>query len=76
MLTKPQTDVYNFLVKFKGLFGYMPTSRDIQAQFGYRSQTAAMNHLKALQAKGYISRSSRKARAISIIRPLHEPVAN
>lgn len=44
--------------------GVMPSTREIQAFFGFKSQTAAMGHLKALENKGEIIRLPGKARAV------------
>src|SRR5260370_33447004 len=43
--------------------GLPPSSREIQAHFGFHSQTAAMNHLRALERKGVIMRTPGKARS-------------
>lgn len=66
-LTKGQNEVLEFLIEFHRLFGYMPTTRDIQQKFGFKSQTGAVTYLKALTAKGYIERK-RKARSITILK--------
>ena len=42
----------------------MPSTREIQAHFGFASQTAAMSHLRALEKKGVIVRLPGKARAV------------
>ena len=42
----------------------MPSTREIQAHFGFASQTAAMSHLRALERKGVIVRLAGKARAV------------
>ena len=34
----------------------MPSTREIQRHFGFASQTAAVNHLKALERKGFLRR--------------------
>jgi SOS-response transcriptional repressor LexA len=68
-LSPRQTDVYKYLIEFRNLFGYMPTTRDIQDKFKFASQTSAMQHLTAIEAKGYISRpkSGRKSKARAIV---------
>lgn len=66
-LTLKQQTVLNFLKRFSSQFGYMPTTRDIQDEFNFASQTAAVNHLKLLERKGAIQRHPRKARAITIL---------
>ena len=42
----------------------MPSTREIQAHFGFASQTAAMSHLRALEKKEVIIRLAGKARAV------------
>lgn len=42
----------------------MPSTREIQAHFGFASQTAAMSHLRALEKKEVIVRLPGKARAV------------
>jgi repressor LexA len=44
----------------------MPSTREIQDHFGFASQTAAMNHLRALERKGVIVRLPGKARAVAL----------
>lgn len=76
-LSEKQKAVFRYLLHFRSLFTYMPTTRDIQDHFGYRSQTAACNHLNALEEKGYIKIHARKARAIQILKELpNEPQDN
>ena len=64
-LTGRQQKVLEFIRKHQRKTGFPPTSREIQAQFGFRSQTAAMNHLRALERKGAIRRVPGKARAVT-----------
>lgn len=44
----------------------MPTTREIQEHFGFASQTAAVDHLKALEKKGFVKKLAGKARALVI----------
>lgn len=64
-LTKRQQEVYDFLKQSMRKNGVMPSSREIQDYFEFASQTAAMNHLRALQKKGVIQRQENKARAVA-----------
>jgi repressor LexA len=64
-LTGRQQKVLDFIRKHQRKTGFPPTSREIQTQFGFRSQTAAMNHLRALERKGAIQRTPGKARALT-----------
>lgn len=45
-----------FVRKQRALSGKMPSTRAIQRHFGFASQTAAVNHLKALERKGFLRR--------------------
>lgn len=63
-LTARQQELLDFLHKEHHETGLIPSTRDIQAHFGFASQTAAMSHLRALERKGVIQRVANKARAI------------
>ena len=60
-LTARQQEVLDFIRRQLELTGFSPSSREIQAHFGFQSQTAAMNHLRALERKGVINRTPGKA---------------
>jgi repressor LexA len=62
-LTARQQEVLDFIRRQQQLTGFPPSSREIQAHFGFQSQTAAMNHLRALERKGAINRTPGKARS-------------
>jgi repressor LexA len=62
-LTGRQREVLEFIQRQQRETGLPPTSREIQSHFRFQSQTAAMNHLRALERKGAIERSPGKARA-------------
>ncbi|MDA7518773.1 transcriptional repressor LexA [bacterium] len=63
-LTKRQQELLDFLKQHQSDHGVMPSTREIQAFFGFASQTAAMSHLRALEKKGVIVRLAGKARAV------------
>ena len=63
-LTKRQQELLDFLKLSQNRDGLMPSTREIQAHFGFASQTAAMSHLRALERKGVIVRLAGKARAV------------
>ena len=63
-LTKRQQELLDFLKLSQNRDGLMPSTREIQAHFGFASQTAAMSHLRALARKGVIVRLAGKARAV------------
>ncbi len=64
MLTKRQSELLDYLHSYHNETGVMPSTRDIQAHFGFSSQTAAVSHLRALEKKGVIKRIAGKARAL------------
>ena len=63
-LTARQQELLDFLHQAHRETGVMPSTREIQAHFGFASQTAAMSHLRALERKGAIKRLPGKARAV------------
>ena len=63
-LTQRQQQLLDFLKLSQNKNGLMPSTREIQAHFGFASQTAAMSHLRALEKKGVIVRLPGKARAV------------
>ncbi len=63
-LTKKQRDILSFIEDFDGVNGMPPTVYEIAEHFKIRPPTA-FDHLKALSAKGFITRS-RKARGIAL----------
>lgn len=66
-LTSRQRQILNFIQSFLVAEGYPPTIREIALHFGigYR---AAFDHLRALEKKGSLARSS-KSRGIQLFRP-------
>jgi repressor LexA len=75
-LTPRQREVMDFIQSFTTENGYPPTIREVAGHFGidYR---AAVDHLRALERKGSLARSS-KSRSIQVFRPFsavqHVPV--
>ncbi len=67
VLTSRQQQVLEFIEFAQESGGVTPTTREIQEHFGFASQTAAMNHLRALEKKGAISRQAGKARALAVV---------
>ena len=65
-LTARQHQVLTYIEDSLEKTGVMPSTREIQEHFGFASQTAAMNHLRALERKGVIVRLPGKARAVAI----------
>jgi repressor LexA len=75
-LTERQLQLLEFLREAQSSTGIMPSSREIQQHFGFASQTAAMDLLRALERKGAIQRFAGKARAVMLPKREEEsPVA-
>lgn len=49
--------------------GMPPTRREIAAHFGWKSQNAAEDHLRALERKGRITLTAGSSRGIRLCRP-------
>lgn len=74
-LTDKQQAILDFIELEQERSGIMPSTREIQEHFGFASQTAAVNHLKALERKGAIQRLAGKARAVAVVSNLkREPI--
>ena len=69
-LTKRQQQILDFIERTQRQSGVTPSTREIQANFGFASQTAAVNHLRALERKGVIQRRAGKARAVALVSTL------
>jgi repressor LexA len=69
-LTDRQQQVLGFIEQEQASSGMVPSTREIQAHFGFASQTAAINHLRALEKKGVIQRQAGKARAVAVVSTL------
>ena len=65
-LTPRQKEILDLIQDCIETRGYGPTVREIAEQFGIASPNGVMCHLKALEAKGYISRAARKSRGIEL----------
>lgn len=63
-LTAKQRAVLQFIESEIDRTGVIPSTREIQAHFGFSSQTGAMHHLQALEKKGAIQRREGLARAV------------
>lgn len=65
-LTQKQQDILDFIDAFQRREGMAPTVYEIAEEFGIKSATA-FAHVRALQRKGYVTRSS-KARSLTLLR--------
>ena len=63
-LTERQARVYEYICKRIEESGFGPTIREIGDAMGFTSPNGVMCHLRAMESKGYIERSSNKSRSI------------
>ena len=66
-LTKRQGEILGFLLEFLAGNGYPPTIREIREAFHLRSNRGVVDHLRALERKGYIRRDKGSSRAIEVL---------
>ena len=71
-LTAKQQEILGFIRRQQQESGGSPTLREIAAQFGFRSMTAAADHVRALRKKGHLAHEPRQARSHRILSPLQE----
>ena len=65
-ITDRQKEVLNFISSYTEENSYPPTVRDISEHFGI-SLRAVQDHILALQKKGFLSQSQKKARSIRVL---------
>lgn len=73
-LTKRQQAIFDFIRTMITNSGFGPTIREIAEEMGYRSPNGVMCHLRALQKKGLINRTSNKSRSIVLTEEASEEV--
>ena len=66
-LTQRQNQVMIFIVEYHQIHKYAPTIRDIGSEFKI-APSSALDHLKALEKKGFIKRLPSRSRCLEIIR--------
>lgn len=66
ILTKRQTNIFEYLKNSFQSRGYWPSIREVQAEFGFKSTNAVIGHLKALEAKQFLTKIPGSARAYKI----------
>jgi repressor LexA len=71
-LTSRQQEILEFIQASQLDRGVVPTLREIARQFGFRSMTAAADHVRALRRKGYLAHHPRLARSHSVVPALHQ----
>lgn len=65
-LTRRQLEVLNMIGAFDAQHGRPPTRKEIADHFGFASWNAAQVHVEALQRKGALIWTRRKARGIKL----------
>src|SRR2546429_6248694 len=69
-LTTQQKRFLNFIQSHQRSEGIVPPLRKIARHFGFRSMTAAADHVRALRRKKVLAESDRRARPLKVISPL------
>jgi repressor LexA len=67
-LTDRQARVLSFVIDFQDREGLPPSRSDIAAGLGFRSINAAVDHLRALEKKGYIETQPHRSRGLRILK--------
>ncbi|MCR4822660.1 MAG: transcriptional repressor LexA [Treponema sp.] len=65
-ITERQQEVLDFISSFTRSNNYPPTVREIGEHFGI-SLRAVQDHIAALQKKGYLSQTQKRARSLNVI---------
>ncbi len=65
-LTSRQAEILEFIVEFKQKKGNSPTYREISDHFGFKGPKAAVDHVFALEKKGYLRRHAGRSRGIEL----------
>ena len=66
-LTERQQQVLDYIQVHQHEKGVVPTLREIARHFSFRSMTAAVDHVRVLQRKGYLSHEPRLARSLRVL---------
>ncbi len=70
-LTQRQQQILDFIHRHQQAQGVAPSLRDIAHEFGFRSMTTAVDHVRALRHKGVLAGPARRARSLQVVSPLH-----
>jgi len=66
-ITQRQSQVLDFLKDFKSREGIAPTYREISGHFGFKSTKAALDHIRALERRGYVRLHGNRSRSIEVV---------
>ncbi len=79
-LTSRQKEILTFIAEFQRNNGIPPTYREIARHFGFKGPKAAVDHVLALERKGFVRRHEGRSRGIELIKPVEctddNPVAS
>ena len=67
-LTIRQAEILEFIIAYVRDKGYPPSLREISEQFSFSNVKSSVDHLKALEKKGFIKVHPGIARGITILR--------
>ena len=73
-LTVQQRKIFELILSHIEEFGNPPTIREIAERMNFKSPNGVVGHLKALERKGLITRSSNKSRAIQLTEEVNEEI--
>lgn len=77
-LTARQSEILQFIRKYRRKEGISPAYREIAGRFGFKSTKAVTDHVIALEKKGYVRRHGGRSRCIELLcskGPSTEPVS-
>lgn len=74
-LTARQAQILDLIVKLVEETGFPPTRAELAQTLGFKSTNAAVDHLRALERKGYIELKAGASRGIKLVQP-HTPVVS
>jgi repressor LexA len=66
-LTKRQKEIFDFIGRYAGKYGYPPTVREIGKAVGLHSSSTVHAHLANLEKSGLLRRDPAKPRAIEVL---------
>ncbi|HEY1380877.1 MAG TPA: transcriptional repressor LexA, partial [Gemmataceae bacterium] len=66
-LTKRQKEIFDFIGRYAGKYGYPPTVREIGKAVGLHSSSTVHAHLANLEKSGLLRRDPSKPRAIELL---------
>ncbi len=66
-LTSRQAEILKFIQEFQYEEGVAPTYREIAGHFGFKSPRSALDHVRALEKKGYVRGHGGRSRGIEVL---------